>query len=77
MQQQLEDILDGYEYIYNGGVYSSLIADSVAEFQASQGLEADGLLGPRTLLRLMEQSQNLPALARRQQQNEPLASGAN
>lgn len=77
VQQQLVDILDGYEYIYNGGVYSSLIADSVAEFQASQGLDADGLLGPRTLLRLMEQTQNLPALARRQQQTDPLASGAN
>jgi len=77
VQQQLVDILDGYEYIYNGGVYSPLIADSVAEFQTSQGLKADGLLGPRTLLRLMEQTQGLPALGTRQDQTDPLASGTN
>jgi general secretion pathway protein A len=73
VQQQLVDILDGYEYIYNGGVYSSLIADRVAEFQASQGLKPDGLLGPRTLLRLMEQTENLPVLALRDNQAGSLA----
>lgn len=78
VQQQLLDIQEGYEYIYNGGVYSSLIADSVAEFQSSQGLKADGLLGPRTLLHLMEQSQDLPELTfRRRNQADPLAEGAN
>lgn len=73
VQQQLVDILNGYEYIYNGGMYSSLIADRVAEFQASQGLDPDGLLGPRTLLRLMEQTENLPVLAPRDKQTGPLA----
>ena len=73
LQQKLVDVLDGYEYIYNGGVYSALIADRVAEFQAGQGLKPDGLLGPRTLLRLMEQTEDLPLLALRENQTGPLA----
>lgn len=73
VQQKLVDVLDGYEYIYNGGVYSALIADHVAEFQAGQGLKPDGLLGPRTLLRLMEQTEDLPVLALRENETGPLA----
>jgi general secretion pathway protein A len=76
VQQQLAEVMDGYEYIYNGGMYSSLIAERVAAFQASQGLKADGLLGPRTLLRLMEQTQSMPALVA-DQAVSPLVSEEN
>lgn len=63
LQMQLARIFVDYEYIIGGGIYSDPIAAVVADFQSEQGLKADGLLGPRTLLRLMEQTELLPRLS--------------
>lgn len=69
VQQQLEAVFDDYEYIIGGGIYSEPIASSVAKFQAEQGLTADGLLGPRTIMRFMDQNEDLPRLD--QTRNDP------
>lgn len=62
IQQQLGLIYPDYEYIIGGGFYSQAIANVVAKFQAEQGLQSDGLIGPRTILRMMDQSEDLPNL---------------
>lgn len=68
-QDKLQVVFDDYEYIIGGGAYSQPIVRAVARFQTQQGLEADGLLGPRTILRLMDQTDNLPRL------DQPAAAG--
>ena len=62
VQDQLGQIFDDYEYIISGGVYTEHMARFVARFQSRQGLDSDGLLGPRTILSLMEQNQILPTI---------------
>ena len=61
-QEKLEAVLSNYEYVIGGGVYSQPIVRSVARFQSQQGLETDGLLGPRTILRLMDLTEVVPQL---------------
>ncbi len=55
VQARLGEINPDYETIISGGLYSRAIAQAVAEFQRDQSLVADTVLGPRTLMRLMEQ----------------------
>ena len=64
VQEKLAIVFDNYEYVINGGAYSQPIVRAVARFQSQQGLEADGLLGSRTMLRLMDQTEELPRLDR-------------
>ena len=79
-QQQLMEIFEGYEYIFTGGLYTRPIADAVLEFQILHGLRADSMIGPRTILRLMDETENLPVLAQKDSISvgaEPVAAPAN
>ena len=50
------------ERLITGGVYNEFIASSVEEFQRRSGLTVDGILGERTLLRLLEPDGDVPRL---------------
>lgn len=70
-QEKLQIVFEDYEYVIGGGIYSQPIVRAIARFQTQQGLEADGLLGPRTILRLMDQTENLPRLDQPESLNKP------
>ena len=62
LQTRLGQLNADYQPVISGGLYSRYIAGHVAAFQESEGLDADAVVGPRTLLRLMDYSQSLPRL---------------
>lgn len=63
LQPRLEQIDPELSQLITGGRYSQPIMDGVAAFQRLHGLQADGVLGRRTLMKLNELENAVPLLA--------------
>jgi general secretion pathway protein A len=64
LQPRLASIDPELEQLITGGRYSQPIRDGVAEFQRRQGLDADGVLGWRTLMKFNEVDKTVPLLVK-------------
>jgi general secretion pathway protein A len=62
LQPRLEQIDSELPHLITGGRYSQPIAEGVAEFQRLHGLQADGVLGRRTLMKFNEVENLVPLL---------------
>lgn len=63
LQPRLSDIDPELSQLITGGRYSQPISNGVAEFQGRYGLDADGVLGQRTLMKFNELDLAVPILA--------------
>lgn len=63
LQPRLSEIDPELSQLITGGRYSQPIRDGVAEFQRRYGLDADGVLGQRTLMKFNELDLTVPTLA--------------
>ena len=63
LQPRLAAINTDLPELITGGRYSQPIRDGVAEFQAQNGLDSDGVLGRRTIMKFNEIDQQVPMLA--------------
>jgi len=52
LQAKLQQVDASYEQIITGGRYNPAIRDQVVRFQTQQGIKADGVVGPQTLMRI-------------------------
>jgi len=54
LQEKLSLGGDGIEKVITGGRYTEAVKDQVIEFQRRNNLDADGIVGRQTLMRLNE-----------------------
>ena len=68
LQARLQQVDVGYEQVITGGRYNEAISEQVLLFQTEQGIKADAVVGPQTIMKLNQLTdQSTPRLIQQQE----------